>query len=667
VKAALADEGLTSKHRALEVQIDQKLAELEALKGRAVLPEADFLRKLANPEQTKRLKQLEDMYGVADDLNTEAKAQWHSRLNRLRGVVFWEIADSRPVVLQQMRQAIADVEALSASMLAQTNRLQSAEAGFREGWVADFSGFESRAGDLAARVENALEVREEQLAQELKRGMQRESEQVQRLLLNRVLLVLLALSLVSGCGLFRGSNWSGQGTKLSKEIAQLPELDLEPIAIENGTVKDLLATEEEVLAAYRAVYGKVGDPDQNRELGKRLADLELARAEMLIAEGDSAKPFSSAVELYEGLLSASVDTDDRDTLLYQLAQANDMAGDSDATLGYLNELIADFPDSPYVLEARFRRAEMRFSSGNFGGAVDDYAEVTAAGDATKYWLHASYMLGWSPFKRTDLEEAAEQFYQVVEITTDGAPDSVTAETDASARVSKELLDDALRVLMLTLNYDEGAATLAADMRERDRPAWQYLVYERMVSDHIDNDRYLDGVATWQVFVDENPLDKKAPGATVRMINILDEGDFPSEIQPKKEEFVARYGVRSEYWQAHNAASREGYLATLRTYLDELSQLRHAQAQKSRASKDYLAAADYYEQTIETFPKDPKTGDTLFLLAEVYTDASMSEPALVAYQKLMKQYPEHPKAADAGYASILALDRTANRRPLVDGA
>ena len=183
VKAALADEGLTSKHRALEVQIDQKLAELEALKGRAVLPEADFLRKLANPEQAKRLKQLEDMYGVADGLNTEAKAQWHSRLNRLRGVVFWEIADSRPVVLQQMRQAIADVEALSASMLAQTNRLQSAEAGFREGWVADFSGFESRAGDLAARVENALEVREEQLAQELKRGMQRESEQVQQYLL----------------------------------------------------------------------------------------------------------------------------------------------------------------------------------------------------------------------------------------------------------------------------------------------------------------------------------------------------------------------------------------------------------------------------------------------------------------------------------------------------
>ena len=482
--------------------------------------------------------------------------------------------------------------------------------------------------------------------------------------LNRWFLVVLMLSVLGGCGLFRDSSLSGNNTRLSKEIARLPELDLEPIAISDGTIKDLVASEEEILAAYRAVYGKVGDPDQNRELGKRLADLELARAEMLVAEGDSAKPFSGAVELYEGLLSSSTDSEDRDALLYQLAQANDMAGDANATLGYLNELIADFPDSPHVLEAHFRRAEMRFSNGNFSGAVDDYSEVTAAGDTTKYWLHASYMLGWSLFKRTDLEQAAEQFYQVVEITTGDAPELASAiepgsgSSDARARVSKELLDDALRVLMLTLNYEEGAKTLAADMAELGRPEWQYLVYQRMAADHVEQERFLDGVATWQVFVDENPLDKRAPSATVASVDILAEGDFPSEIEPKKEEFIARYGVRSDYWQAHDAFSRENYIATLRTYLDELSQLRHAQAQQSLASKDYLAAADYYEQTMETFPEDPKTGDILFLLGDLYTDAAMAEPALAAYQRLAKEFPEHPHAADAGYSSILALDSLA---------
>jgi len=162
VKAALAADGLTAKHRALEEKIDQQLKELEALKARALVPES---------------------YAASNGLNAEAKAQWRTRLDRLRGVVFWNIVDTHPVVLQQMRQAIADVQALSASMLAQTNRLQSAEQGLRTGLLADFSGFRRRTDELAARVEQALGVREEQLALELKQGMERESEQVQEYLL----------------------------------------------------------------------------------------------------------------------------------------------------------------------------------------------------------------------------------------------------------------------------------------------------------------------------------------------------------------------------------------------------------------------------------------------------------------------------------------------------
>jgi len=183
VKAALAEDGLSSKHRALEAQIDQKLQELEALKARALVPEADLMQALADPEQAERIASIESMYEASESLNAEAKAQWRKRLDRLRGVVFWNIVDTHPVVLQQMRQAIADVEALSASMLAQTNRLQAAEKGLQTELLANFAVYQRRVGDLASRVERALEIREEQLAVELKQGMERESEQVQQYLL----------------------------------------------------------------------------------------------------------------------------------------------------------------------------------------------------------------------------------------------------------------------------------------------------------------------------------------------------------------------------------------------------------------------------------------------------------------------------------------------------
>ncbi len=183
VKSALAADGLTSKHQALEAKIDQQLKELEALKARVLVPDFDLMQALADPEQAERIKSLERMYEASDGLNAEAKAQWRMRLDRLRGVVFWNIVDMHPVVLQQMRQTIADVQALSASMLAQTNRLQAAEQGLQSGLLADFSGFKRRTNELAARVERALGVREEQLALELKQGMERESEQVQQYLL----------------------------------------------------------------------------------------------------------------------------------------------------------------------------------------------------------------------------------------------------------------------------------------------------------------------------------------------------------------------------------------------------------------------------------------------------------------------------------------------------
>lgn len=183
VQAGLADGGLTAKHLALELQIDAQRAKLEALKGAAMTPDSQWLPALASPEQAKRLARLDKMYEHTARLDAEASVKWRERLDRLRGVLFWDIVDSRPVVLQQMRSAIAELEKLSASMLAQADRLKTAEAGLQAGLLADFSGFSQRAADLVVRVEEALVEREQQLALELKRGMQREAIQVQQYLL----------------------------------------------------------------------------------------------------------------------------------------------------------------------------------------------------------------------------------------------------------------------------------------------------------------------------------------------------------------------------------------------------------------------------------------------------------------------------------------------------
>ncbi len=183
VKSALANDGLTSKHARLEARIDDRLAHLEALKATSIAPNSAWMNELASPAQAKRLARLEKMDAISKLLNDDAAVKWQERLDRLRGIVFWNIADTSPVVLRQMRTTIAELEKLSASMRAQAERLQAAEAGLQTGVLAEFSQYSQRADNLLARVDGALLKREKQLAQEIKRGMRREAEQVEEYLL----------------------------------------------------------------------------------------------------------------------------------------------------------------------------------------------------------------------------------------------------------------------------------------------------------------------------------------------------------------------------------------------------------------------------------------------------------------------------------------------------
>ncbi|TNF79064.1 MAG: tetratricopeptide repeat protein, partial [Gammaproteobacteria bacterium] len=171
----------------------------------------------------------------------------------------------------------------------------------------------------------------------------------------RSLLLLIALSLMlSGCAWKKKSRSRADDGTIAGMISDLPELTVpkgEPVK----------PTRAEVLAAYEKVYGLIPDAVENHAVGKRLADLKMSVGEDLDIEG-AENPYEEAVALYESLLENS-EGEDRDQILYQLARAHDLVGETDAAVGYLNRLIAGYPDSTYAVESRFRRTEIAFASG----------------------------------------------------------------------------------------------------------------------------------------------------------------------------------------------------------------------------------------------------------------------------------------------------------------
>lgn len=459
------------------------------------------------------------------------------------------------------------------------------------------------------------------------------------------------------CGLLTGCFWGGNdelvygdddGRTLADRLEELPEL-----TIPEGRAEK--PTREEVMAAWAQVHGLLPAAEDNQAVGKRMADLALELAldhevDTGLAGEAQAQAYGPAVQRYRELLDSGV-TQDRDQILYQLARALELAGDVDGSMTTLDRLLEEHPESPWSMEARFRRAEAHFSNGRYARAAEDYAAVVAAGEQGSLYPNALYMLGWSEFKESRLDEGLDHFFALIgRLRRDG---------EALTRAETELLDDTLRVVVLALEYLDGAATLAERMERLELPAWQHEVYARLAADYVEKERFLDGVNTWSLFVEHNPLDARAPIATQEMIHILETGGFPSEILPRKQEFVVRFGVRSDFWGMHDATVREAYAPTLREYLGLLATEAHAGAQKKAAAgnatpADYLQAARWYEESLQTFPEDPATPNNLFLLGELYTDAGDHPRAVAAYQKVMREHSGFDKAADAGYAAVLGL-------------
>ena len=195
----------------------------------------------------------------------------------------------------------------------------------------------------------------------------------------------------------RSKRWPGR----RRVVQKLPELELPEVRVPPPTRDD-------VMAAYRRVYGSVPDARENQAVGKRLADLEMQVGEERDAAGENA-PYHAAIALYEDLLKHP-DGQDLDQIVYQLARAYDVVGDDANAKHYLDRLIAEYPDSPYVVEARFRRGEMAFSADQYATGRGRLRVRGRARRTSTYWQNANYMLGWCRFKESQLDEALNSFF-----------------------------------------------------------------------------------------------------------------------------------------------------------------------------------------------------------------------------------------------------------------
>ena len=414
---------------------------------------------------------------------------------------------------------------------------------------------------------------------------------------------------------------------------------------------------------YRAFLDLVSDdPELRAEAMRRLADLELeaVEAEELARNVDElgANRYGSAVSLFRQLLEAYPDYRRNDTVLYQLARAYEIAGETDAALETLNELVARYPETARRDEVEFRRGEMLFLRKDYAAAEEAYRHVVAAGETSRFYEQSLYKLGWAQFKLAEHEDSFGPFFGLLDRKLDGIDLLAGGEPlDALGRADRELVDDTFRVLSISFSYLDGADSIGAWFGDRGYPDYAHVIYMNLGDLYLEKERFVDAAETYEAFVAHDPQHVKAPLLQVEVIEAYKQGGFPSLVLGAKQDFVERYGLEQPYWQQHGREQNQAVIAHLKANLTDLAQYYHSEAQgKDGTRADYQAAARWYRKFLEYFPDEPDSAQTNFLLAEILYESGDYAAATDEYERTAYDFPRHERSAEAAYAALLAYRR-----------
>jgi tetratricopeptide (TPR) repeat protein len=408
------------------------------------------------------------------------------------------------------------------------------------------------------------------------------------------------------------------------------------------------------------------DPELRAEALRRLGDLnleagELERMEREVTAIDVAG--GEAITLYTTLLKAYPDYPRNDQVLYQLARAYETTGQPEQALATLDQVVARYPANPQLDEVQFRRGEILFSAKRYAEAEAAYASVVARGPSSSYYDQGLYKHGWSLFKLADAERGNESFGRLLDSAlVDAKAKGGVRRIEDLGRADRELVEDTLRVMSITFSDLDGAETLDRFTAGKGNPPYAHLLYSRLGDLYVEKQRYQDAAATYRAFVARDPINDFAPGLAMQAIEAYRKGGFTDLVLEGKREYVETYGFSRPFWAGRDRAAHAQVVAELKTNLKDVAQYYHATAQGSKKIEDYQQAARWYRDYLSSFPDDPDSAGTNYLLAETLYESRQYLDAAGEYERTAYDYPRNAQSAAAAYAALVSFQKEEERLP-----
>jgi cellulose synthase operon protein C len=411
------------------------------------------------------------------------------------------------------------------------------------------------------------------------------------------------------------------------------------------------------------------DPQLRAEALRRLGDLNMEAGEGERMAGEASTidmQGAEAIKLYTSLLKSYPDYPRNDQVLYQLARAYETTGQPEKALSTLDDVLRRYPKSPQMDEVQFRRGELLFSARDYRKAQDAYQYVVTKGDKAAFLSQSLYKHGWSLFKQGLNEESLPSFAGVLDRTMLAKDTHALIPFEKLPRANRELADDTLRVMAVTFSYDDDSvAAIDKFLARHNNPAYAPILYSRLGDLYVEKERFQDAASVYRAFATRDPNSEFSPGLSQQAIEAYRKGGFTELVLEGKREYVALYNYGTTFWSGRNKADYPNIAKELKLNLKDVATYFHANAQKSKKVDEYREAARWYRTYLESFPDDPDSFGTHYLLSETLYSSEDYQGAAVEFTKTAYNYPRNPRSAAAAYAALGSYTKYEDKLPAAE--
>ena len=443
-----------------------------------------------------------------------------------------------------------------------------------------------------------------------------------------------------------------------KSAPTISDLNTRAVAVQTGTLPQ--ASAAKAMDNYRRFLElQETDPKLRAEALRRLGDLNLEAGEFERMEKEVTQvdlQGAEAIKLYSTLLKAYPNYPRNDEVLYQLARAYETTGQGEQALATLDRVVKSYPQSRQLDEVQFRRGELLFSAKRYQEAQKAYEVPIARGPTSAFYEQSLYKHGWSLFKQSANDASLFSFAALLDAKLGANAAARPVRLEDLKRADRELVEDTLRVMSITLSYLDGAASLDEFAKKHGERGYWHLLYSRLGDLYVDKQRYQDAASTYRAYVARDPNSEFAPPLAMQEIEAYHKGGFSKLVLDGKHDFVERYHFGSPYWKGRDHAQYPQVVQELKINLLDVATYFHATAQSSHKTDDYLEAARWYRDYLTSFPDDPGSAATNYLLAETLFESHLYFDAAVEYEHSAYDYPKNAKSATAGYAALVSYQK-----------